>query len=550
MLRGASFGCLTTKSREGDMRTYRERAGLAVLSCAAAMLLCACGGSSSTTTTVTTTTTNADGSTTTVTSTGGSTSGGSTSGGSTSGGSTSGASTSYAVGGTVSGLGASESVTLLDNGGDAVEVSSDGAFTFPTHLAGGSAYAATVQSHTPAIACSVTGASGSVGAADVTDIAVTCAAGKETILYSFAGGATGSAPLAGLVMDGSGNLYGTTQQGGQHGHGVVFKLSTGNVETVLHSFGASGDDGRDPQAPLTRDGAGNLYGVTFRGGANDDGAIFKVAANGAETVLYSFGSGRGDGQNPGAGLLMDGAGDFYGTTETGGAYGAGTVFELSAAGAETVLHSFLALGMGPDGENPQAALIRDGAGNLYGTTANGGAGVAGTVFKVSANGTATVLYSFGPTTTDGHTPHAGVVMDGAGNIYGTTASGGANGGGRGDGVVFSLSAGGKETVLHSFGASANDGVSPYASLLIDSAGNLFGTTKAGGAYGSGGPRAGGTVFKLSPAGTETILYSFGAGGASDGSSPQARLIMDGAGNLYGTTAGGGAHGDGTVFRID
>jgi uncharacterized repeat protein (TIGR03803 family) len=529
------------------MHTCFERTGPAVLGCALAMILSGCGGSSKTTTTVTTTTTNADGTTTsTVT-----TPGGSTSGGSTSGGSTSGASTSFAVGGAVSGLGSNESVTLLNNGGDAVMVSSDGAFVFPTQLAGGGAYAVTVQSHTPGIACSVTDGSGAVGAANVTDIAVSCATGKTTILYSFAGGATGSVPLAGLVMDGSGNLYGTTQQGGKHGHGTVFKLSTSHAETVLHAFGDTGNDGQDPQAPLIRDSAGNLYGTTLRGGAQDDGTVFKVAVGGTETVLYSFGSTRADGQNPGAGLVMDSAGNVYGTTEIGGAYGAGTVFRLSAAGAETILHAFLALGMGLDGQNPQAPLVMDSAGNLYGTTPNGGAGMAGTVFKLSANGTATVLYAFGSTaTTDGHTPYAGLLMDSAGNLYGTTASGGANGGTHGDGVVFSLNAAGKETVLYSFGAAANDGMNPYATLVMDSAGNLFGTTRAGGTYASGGARRGGTVFKLSPAGTETILYSFGAAGASDGSSPQAPLLVDGAGNLYGTTAGGGAHGDGTVFKID
>lgn len=521
------------------MHTCFERAVASVLGCAAAMVLAGCGGSSSTTTTVTTTTTNADGSTSTTTTTSGSTSGGSTSGGST----------SYTVGGAVSGLGANESVTLLDNGGDAVAVSSDGAFMFPTHLAGGSAYAVTVKSHTPGIACSVTGGSGAVGAANVTDIAVACAAGKTTILYSFSGGATGSTPLAGLVIDGSGNLYGTTQQGGAHDHGTVFKLSSSGTETVLHSFGSPRNDGQDPQAPLVIDSAGNLYGTTFHGGANGEGAIFKVATDHTETVLYSFGDTGSDGQYPAGGLVRDSAGNLYGTTEIGGAYASGTVFELSASGAETILHSFLALGMGVDGQFPQRTLLMDSAGNLFGTTPDGGTDTAGTVFKLSPNGTMTILYSFGGTA-DGRTPFAGVIEDTAGNLYGTTADGGANGGGFGTGVVFSLSAAGKETILYSFGATAKDGLNPYEGLVMDSAGNLFGTTRAGGAYGSGGGRRGGTVFRLSPAGTETILYSFGAAGANDGSSPQATLVMDGAGNLYGTTSAGGAHGDGTVFKID
>lgn len=192
----------------------------------------------------------------------------------------------------------------------------------------------------------------------------------------------------------------------------------------------------------------------------------------------------------------------------------------------------------------------DGSGNLYGTTPDGGDGVAGTVFKVSSDGKETVLYSFGSTSTDGRAPNAGVIMDGAGNLYGTTTYGGANGGGLGAGAAFALSAGGKETVLHSFGDTETDGLNPFASLVIDKDGNLFGTTQAGGASKSDGSHGGGTVFKLTPTGSETILYSFGASGAKDGSSPHAELLIDSVGNLYGTTTSGGAHGDGTVFKID
>jgi uncharacterized repeat protein (TIGR03803 family) len=532
------------------MQTYLERTVLAVQGCAVAMVLCGCGSSSTTTSTVTTTITNPDGSTTTATTPGGSTSGGSTSGGSTSGGSTSGGSTSYAVGGTVSGLATDESVALLDNGGDAVAVSSDGAFTFPTRLAGGSAYAVTVKSHTPGIACSVTNGSGMLAASDVTAVAVSCATGKETILYSFAGRASGQTPLAGLVMDGGGNLYGTTQKGGTSGQGVVFKLSASGTETVLHSFGGTAADGQGPQAPLIIDSAGNLYGTAQQGGTHGQGVVFKLSAGGTETILYSFGATAADGLDPAGGLVMDSAGNLYGTTEIGGAFGAGTVFELNAAGAETVLHTFLALGMGTDGQNPVGTLVKDSAGNLYGTTNSGGAGTAGTVFKLTTGGTETVLYSFSNMPTDGHTPYAGVIVDSAGTLYGTTVAGGPNGGGRGGGVVFSLTAAGKETVLYSFGGSASDGLHPYASLVRDSAGNLFGTTQSGGASGPGGPNHGGTVFKLSAGGTQTILYSFGAAGASDGNAPQANLITDAAGNLYGTTSAGGAHGDGTVFKID
>jgi uncharacterized repeat protein (TIGR03803 family) len=520
------------------MHTNLERAVWAVLGCVVMTIsLDGCGSTTTTTSSVTTTTPDAGGS-----SPGSSTSGGSSSG-SGSGGSTSGASTTYTVGGMVSGLDANESVTLLDNGGDAVNVSSDGAFTFPTQLAAGTGYAVTVQQHTPGIACSIADGSGTVASSNVT-VAVSCGTGKETVLYSFSGGAAGAVPLAGVVMDSSGNVYGTTQQGGKHGHGTVFKMSGTGAETVLHSFGSSDGDGEDPQSTLVMDSAGNLYGTTPHGGAHAGGTIFEIAADGSESILYSFGVGS-DGRSPDAGLIMDSAGNFYGTTPEGGTYRAGTVFELSAAGKETVLHSFLALGMGGDGQNPQGALVMDSAGNLYGTTPYGGENMGGVVFQVSAQGTETVLYSFGSATpTDGRTPYAGVIVDSSGNLYGTTIYGGANGDEHGGGAVFTLSATGKETALYSFGGAATDGRNPYGSLVMDGDGNRFGTTQAGGAA------DGGTVFKLSAAGKETILYSFGANGASDGSAPHAALLIDGSGNLYGMTAGGGAHGDGTVFKID
>jgi uncharacterized repeat protein (TIGR03803 family) len=521
------------------MHTNLERAALAVLGCVVmAISLDGCGSTTTTTSSVTTTTPDAGGSTPGV-----STSGGSSSG-STSGGSTSGASTTYTVGGTVSGLDANESVTLLNNGGDAVNVSGDGAFTFSTQQAAGTGYAVTVQQHTPGIACSIADASGTVASSNVTDVAVSCGTGNETVLYSFTGGAAGADPQAGVVMDSSGNLYGTTQQGGTHGHGTVFKVSSSGTDTVLHSFGSSGGDGEDPQSTLVMDSAGNLYGTTPRGGAHAGGTIFEINTDGSESILYSFGAGP-DGRNPDAGLVMDSAGNFYGTTPQGGTYRAGTVFELSASGKETILHSFLALGMGGDGQNPQGALVMDSAGNLYGTTPYGGENMAGTVFEVSGQGAETTLYSFtSATPTDGRIPYAGVIVDSGGNIYGTTIYGGANGDEHGDGTVFTLSPAGKETALYSFGGAAADGRNPYGSLVMDSDGNRFGTTQAGGAADAG------TVFKLSAAGKETILYSFGANGASDGSAPHAALLIDSVGNLYGTTAGGGAHGDGTVFKID
>lgn len=472
-------------------------------------------------------------------------------GGSTSGsGSTSGTGATYSVGGTVSGLGADQSVTLLDNGGDSVNVTGNGGFTFSAALASGAAYAVTVKSHTAAIACTVGNGSGTIGSTAVTSVAVSCATGTETVVYSFASGFDGAVPLAGLVMDSAGNLYGTTEQGGAHGDGTAFEVSATGTETVLHSFGATATDGQSPRAALVVDSAGNLYGTTTAGGAYGDGTVFKLSATGVETILHSFGATATDGQIPYAGLVMDSAGYLYGTTQKGGAYGAGTVFKLSANGTEAVLHSFHTLGAAQlDGQNPQAALLIDSAGNLYGTTPYGGAYASGIAFELSPAGTETILYSFGATATDGHTPLEGLIMDSAGNLYGTTTDGGANGSGLGDGVAFELSATGTETVLHSFGATATDGLNPYGKLLMGSSGNLYGTTVQGGSYTSASVYGDGTVFEISPTGGETVLYSFGDSGPTDGSNPHGALIMDSAGNLYGTTAYGGAHAHGTVFKI-
>lgn len=447
----------------------------------------------------------------------------------------------YTVGGTVSGLSANESVTLLDNGGDAVAVSGDGAFTFPTALLPGSAFQVTVKSHTPAIACPVSNGSGTVGSSNVVTVVVSCGAGSETVLHSFGSSATdGVGPEASLIMDSAGNLYGTTEGGGAKVQGTVFKINAAGTESVLYSFGSSGtSDGSAPTGPLIMDNAGELYGTTFSGGAYSYyGTVFEISANGSESIVYSFsGITTGDAGTPHAGLIMDSAGNLYGTGYTGGTNNDGAVFRISAAGTESVLYSF-PVGAN-DIANPDASLVMDGAGNLYGTTAFGGANDGGTVFEITAAGSESVLYSFGNSPGDGWSPQAPLMMDSAGNLYGTTAGGGADSGG----TVFRISASGTESILYSFGGSAADGVDPRAGLIMDSGGNLYGTTAKGGANSDG------TVFKISAAGGESVLYSFG-GGTTDGAAPFGGLIADSAGNLYGTTYSGGANNDGTVFKID
>jgi uncharacterized repeat protein (TIGR03803 family) len=238
------------------------------------------------------------------------------------------------------------------------------------------------------------------------------AKGKEKVLYSFCSQThcfDGQAPRAGLITDKKGNFYGTTYYGGSYNYGAIFKLAPKGTETALYSF-EDGSDGYFPVAGLIMDSAGNLYGTTEDGGTgcvttNGCGTVFKLAPNGTETVLYAFTNGS-DGGYPEAGLIMDKEGNLYGTTDDGGANAYGTVFKVAPDGTETVLHSFT----GSDGANPVAGLIMDKKGNFYGTTAVGGTYGYGTVFKLAPNGTETVLYAF-TNGSDGGYPENGVIMD-------------------------------------------------------------------------------------------------------------------------------------------
>jgi uncharacterized repeat protein (TIGR03803 family) len=408
------------------------------------------------------------------------------------------------------------------------------------------------------------------------------AASLET-LYDFcsqARCADGDGPLSAVLMDASGNLYGTTLEGGAYNHGAVFQLrpnatNSGWTETLLHSFCPPGPicaDGAAPYGGLVMDASGNLYGTTPTGGAHGHGTIFKLTPNAMQTswtftVLYSFGSNSsGDGDGAYAGLVMDPTGRLYGTTYYGGTDGAGAVFGLTPNAAktvwtETVLYSFGTNGGKTDASSPYAGLILDASGNLYGTTLAGGHFGAGTVFKLTPPNTNTpkwseeILYDLcsqgGAKCTDGSDPVASLLMDASGNLYGTAYKGGAHS----DGVVFELTPNAAktawtQTVLWSFGATG-DGAEPWADVIMDGSGRLYGTTLLGGAHGAG------TIFALTPnttktAWTETVRYSFctvvQASTCLDGTEPYAGLIMDKLGNLYGTTFGSGAHFGGTIFR--
>jgi uncharacterized repeat protein (TIGR03803 family) len=313
--------------------------------------------------------------------------------------------------------------------------------------------------------------------------------GGFTVLYQFKGN-DGANPSAGLVADGDGNLYGTTSQGGRgpSGKGTVFKLTPPTAqrghwtETVLHTFTGE-SDGASPYGSLVLDKAGNLYGTTSRGGVSNDGTVFMVDATSKESVLYSF-TGSPDGAYPYGWLVRDDSGNLYGTTFEGGDSNYGTVFKLETTGAESVLHSFA---RGADGAYPNAGLTLDASGNLYGTTNAGGDKTDdGVIFKVDSNtGAFRLLHTFAGTT-NGSSPNAGLIVDDSGNLYGTTTEGGDR---DYNGTIFKLDTGGGAfTVLFTFGGKA--GSYPYAGLVRDSASNLYGTTEGAGAQSNG------VVFKL------------------------------------------------------
>ena len=361
--------------------------------------------------------------------------------------------------------------------------------------------------------------------------------GNLTTLHSF-NSPNGANPYGSLILDGSGNSYGTTSGGGSvgFGYGTVFKLDSSGSITTLHSF--DGTDGNGPYASVVLDASGNLYGTTYRGGANDLGTVFKLDGSGNLTTLHSFtGS---DGSSPLGSLIFDASGNLYGTTRYGGSHGLGTVFKLDSSGNLTTLHSFIHNPFHPEGSYPRSSLILDAAGNLYGTTSavdygtpnRCGANGDGTVFKLDGSGSLTTLHVFHGS--DGACPYASLVLDGSGNLYGTTAAGGAGG----YGTVFKLDSSSQLTTLHSFNGS--DGDTPISSLILDAAGNLFGTT-SGYLIGSDG-----IVFELDASGNLTTLHSFHG---SDGANPDASLILDASGNLRGTTFASGPRGGGVVFSI-
>ncbi|HEY1612411.1 MAG TPA: choice-of-anchor tandem repeat GloVer-containing protein [Rhizomicrobium sp.] len=362
-----------------------------------------------------------------------------------------------------------------------------------------------------------------------------------SVVHSFSGGSDGGNPVDGFTLSPNGNFYGTASAGGTAGLGVVFKMNAKGSETVLHSF-AGGPDGATPDSGVVIGAGGALFGTTTAGGASGQGIVYRMMGD-KEAVLYSF-TGGTDGAAPQAGLAMDAAGNLYGTTTAGGPSGNGTVFRLKAPKkkngkwTETVLYSF---GTGTDGAIPIGGVTLDAAGNLYGTTSVGGTLGYGTVFQLVPGSVwkENILHSF-QNTDDGTNPYAGLIADAAGNLYGAATDGGSGGGG----TAFELSPSGNGWNFSVIASEPGWGISgSFRNLLLDSSGTIYGTTHCD------GDNSAGTIFKLVPSGgswTYTLLYTFTGG--SDGLYSISNLVLK-RGQLYGTTIDGGADGAGVIYKL-
>lgn len=472
----------------------------------------------------------------------------------------------YSIGGTVSGLAAGDTLSIMDNGGDVLAVTANGTFTFATKLNSGSAYSVTVsaQPASPAQGCAVSNGSGTA-TADVTSVTVTCTTGAYTL-----GGTISGLAASGLVLAESTQTV--SPASGATSFTFPKTLTSGDTYSVTIQTQPSGE-GCSLANGSGKVGSSNITNLTVTCGAA------------AEVVLYNFKGGTSDGgyyTTAGtlmshAGLIMDSSGNLYGTTQFGGTDNLGTVFKLTKGSGggftESVLYSFL--GGASDGSWPIASLIIDSNGNLYGTTLVGGTGGCtisgepagcGTVFKLTRTSggsyTESLLYSFQGGASDGAAPSAGLILDSSGNLYGTTGDGGTGSCTNplqpaGCGTVFKLAADSNgsytESVLYSFQGGIPDGDEPQAGLIMDSSGNLYGTTASGGSQSCNNFIGCGTVFKLAPGSngsyTESLLYTF-RGEPTDGSAPSS-IIVDSGGNLFGTTFSGGtsSYSGGTVFKL-
>ena len=361
-------------------------------------------------------------------------------------------------------------------------------------------------------------------------------AGVFDSLYTFAGDNTdGNWPAGALVADPTGTIWGTTSSGGPNGAGTVFKYTPGGTETMVYHF-TGGNDGDMPDGGLLKASNGDFFGTTYIGGKYGLGTIFKVTPAGVLTTIYSFGTNANDGGNPRGELIWSADHQLAGVTVNGGAGNVGTVFKVSLQGKETILHGFA----GPDGQYPRAALVMDKAGNMYGTTYDTFSSAVnagnGTAFKIDPAGNFTVIYNFLGAT--GYGPSAPMVLDPSGNLIGTTQNGGADN----NGAIFKLTPAGKATVLYTF-TGGNDGGRPIAPVTLTKAGAMLSTTFEGGKNGYG------TVYRLTAAGKLQTLHTFDS---TDGRFSQSGLLIDAPVSelfLYGLTYSGGSNGNGNIYSI-
>jgi uncharacterized repeat protein (TIGR03803 family) len=432
---------------------------------------------------------------------------------------------------TVSGLSGS-GLVLQVNGGGNLSISANGVATFPTPVDSGATYSVTVstQPTKPGQTCSVNNGSGTVGTADITGIPVVCATTIRT-LYSFNKADGIGLPNGSLVQGPDGSLYGTTT-------GAVFRITTTGEETTLYSFTSNSLGGTNAGLILASDG--NFYGTTngSGGGGNVSGSVYRISPSGTESEVYIWVRVDAGDLPIDGGVIQASNGLLYGT-----AYGS-SVFSLSTAGGGE--SEFAITGVGSD--LVQSSLLQARDGNLYGAT------VDGSVFKVVLPNSGPVMEAtIGSIGTQDFGSVFSLIEGNDRNLYGTTSYGGGPSAtcSKGCGTVFKITPSGVATSLHSFGASSVDGQRPSGALVLATDGNFYGTTLGGGSPNPNCKAANGcgTLYKITPDGTETVLYSFGTA-PSDGTGPSGALLQASDGSLYGTTTSGGSTGSGTVFKLE
>lgn len=359
-----------------------------------------------------------------------------------------------------------------------------------------------------------------------------------TTIFTF-GGSDGQSPYGALIQGADGCLYGTTNSGGKYKSGTIFRITTTGELTTIHNFCSQADcpDGKSPSGGLVLATDGDFYGTTDEGGANNRGMIFQLTPEGVLSPIYSFCAQAGcpDGYNPGGNLVQASNGELYGTARNGGADSEGTLFGVTPSGIFTTIHTFCSAAECSDGAQPIGGLIQATNGMLYGTTFYGGAHGRGEVYQISLGETLKKVVSFCGDCRAGGWPESGVIQAADGNLYGTTSVPGNTG----YGTVFTATTAGDIKTLYTFCAQAScaDGVDPQGGLIQATDGNFYGTTAVGGAH------DGGTVFQITPQGTLTTLYNFcSESDCADGTNPVAALFQATDGNFYGTTQG-------TVFQI-